>query len=222
MQHNPSGLAGSTPADGGNSRYCLLISPADPTIRVYDAVLNRPFLEWTGPIASELLRGGSIPNAQSDRQMAVGKAFIRSLMLAAAAAQTELDRGRPGSWEDGDLQIPKLPDRTLERRLGARELSLSGSHLCVARILFERRGEHLSEEDVTCLALLVCPSVKVETVRSCLVDLARWRIVQRVIVDEDTVVYDTETRPHLHVFDPVRRRLDDAPQRGVIAVSSGA
>ena len=221
MQHNPELLANRVIADGSDSRYRLQIEPDEPAILVYDADLKRTLFEWTGLIARDLLRSSALVSARTGSAVPVGKAFVRSLTLAATAARINLDQGRSDSKERSDLQVRKLPDRRLERRLGGRELSLSGSHLCIARILFERRGEHLSEDDVTCLALLGCPSVKLETVRSCLADLTRWRILQRVVVDEDNIFYDTETRPHLHVFDPVRRRLDDAPQRGVVAVASG-
>ena len=185
-------------------------------------------------LARHLLQADALPHsALRCADYVCDKALIRHLTLTGAAAQLALNR--LAELESADLRLRKMPplrpvrssgglsaDEHLARRLDEAGRHLPGSHLLVAKTLFARRGEHFSEADVVCLLSLECPSMRTSLIHTCLDELTAWKVIQRIVIDEENVFYDVDLRPHLHIFDPATRRLSDAPRKGVVSLGVSA
>ncbi len=223
------------PSAAGQGEYRLRVeqSPADgPRIRAEDRTSGRTLLEWRGALARHLLQSGALPlSALETADFACDKSLIRHLTLTGAAAQLALDQmAELDAAESAPRRMPRLrpvqliadlsPDERLAERLAEAGRRLPSAHLLVARTLFSKQGEHLAESDVVCLLSLDYPSMRVSLIHACLDDLTAWRVIQRIVIDEETVFYDVDMRPHLHVFDPARRELRDAPDSGVLSVGA--
>lgn len=87
---------------------------------------------------------------------------------------------------------------------------LSPTHRHVARILLQNPSHHHTSLDVQCLMAAERQPMTGQAINTCLSDLVRWNMLQRIVVDTDNVFYDVVTKPHPHVFDPVSRSLRDA------------
>ena len=64
--------------------------------------------------------------------------------------------------------------------------------------------------------------MRTSLIHACLDDLTTWKVIQRIVIDDENVFYDVDMRPHLHIFDPVTRSLVDAPRAGVVSLEASA
>lgn len=107
-----------------------------------------------------------------------------------------------------------------------RELAVAGaaagrsegviSQCAVEKTVKDRRGLHLSEDELVEICLSEYPGLTAESIRKTLLELTRQQKIQRIPVEEHLVFYDADTTAHLHLFDPTSRRLFDAPENGVL------
>ena len=84
--------------------------------------------------------------------------------------------------------------------------------------MFQYPGKHLRREDAVGITALEYPSVDTRRIESLLDDLVRWRVIQRIDVNDEHVFYDINTTPHLHVYRSQTGELDDAPDVGVLRI----
>ncbi len=222
------------------ARYHVIIAKPpgqDVILRVFDRARGCIFLDWQGVVVRHLFQSGALPTELSQTgYYACDKSFVWHLILAGTATQMALDQighvqsnlnsvlrkqlSCSAATPIGNCQrknhlstSESLPDR--HARLGVR---LAGLHKLIARMLFAHPGQHLSAEDVRCLLLVEFPSLALSDhqISTCLADLARWRVIQRIEVDAENVFFDIDTTPHLHVFDPRTRELRDANAQGIV------
>ena len=190
------------------NRYQLYVADnpgQNPSIRVYDSVLQRVLLTWNGAIAREILDAGFLPYCvRAAGCHGCDKNLVKELTMSAAAISMLLDRGQQ--------------DCRLRRRLEDLDLRLPASHHRVAATLFAYPDRHLGHEELICLLTLRDPAVYRGRVERELDDLVAWNVIQRITVSQDKVFYDINTSPHLHVFDAACDELRDAPTDGVIQV----
>ena len=198
------------------SRYCIDISGfsgPEPLILVSDRLRRRTILEWQGSVARQLLDSHALPLARlRDGRHDCDKALMQRLAMAGAAAISRL------SQPEGTRQAASTTGET------AGDISTTGNsrvalHGCVERLLAEFPKQHLAEEDIVCLMHFRLPCVSEDQVRTALNDLTNWRRLQRISVPGGSVHYDTDTRPHLHVYDCRTRQLRDAPSHGVLRLT---
>ena len=178
---------------------------------VYDLRRNAVVVTWRGELARRLL-ASDIVRRRPEGAAGMGpcdKRFVEELTLAATRIQMERH----------DEPERRRESTMLRRRIAALGLRLPAPHSRIADIMYQRPGQHLSNEDLICLAQLAFPCIDAEQVVSLLDELVRWRLVQRIEVDAGNVFYDIDTRPHLHVFCPRSRELHDAPGNGVVCAS---
>ena len=175
------------------------------SVRIYDRIRCLDIAVWTGEAARRIMAAGILPAElhRSGRYLA-GKSFIWHLMLASAAVTADLAN---------DYSKP------LDERLAELGIELRGAKARVAVTLFDYPGQHLSRSEVQCLIGLGCPAAATR-VPEYLDELVALRVISEIVVDEDNIFYDIDTRPHLHIFDPIRRELLDAPADGVVRISS--
>ena len=193
------------PDHGASRRYRVVVSDSQgprPAIRVYDRGLARVLVKWTGDTAGRLLESGTFTRLLRGRQDC-DKQMVRKLTLAAAA------------MDMAPARSVRTTDR-LRQRLENLDAQISSQHARVAEVLFDYPEHHFSREDVICLLGLRRLCFDRKRIEACLDDLVSWRVVQRVEVDVDTVFFDINTEPHLHLFCPQRRELTDAPSSGVV------
>lgn len=200
------------PARGAKDRYRVVVSNADDcdvTVRVYDLKGRRIVGSWRGELARRLMDSDvlgysclSCPVEECDKRS------VRELMLVAAGIQMELERCPLAGKKSDPLGI----------RLRELRLSLPAFHERIAALVFGLPGQHLSDNDVHCLTQFRYPSIDDEKTATVLDDLVRWRVLQRVCAGENGVFYDTDTRPHLHVYCARSGELRDAPASGVLQV----
>ena len=220
-----------------NDRHRLIVeqSPARVVrVRIEDRTNGRTLLEWSGALARHLLQSGALPQAAFRRaDYDCDKALIRHLTLTGAAAQlavdqiAELDAAGERPRQERRLRPVRSagdlsPVEQMKERLDETGRYLPGPHQLVARTLFSRRGEHFSEPEVVCLLSLECPSMRTSLIQACLDDLTTWKVIQRIVIDDENVFYDVDMRPHLHIFDPATRSLIDAPRAGVVSLEASA
>lgn len=195
----------ATPPRVDTERYRLLVTchaEAETAIHVYDRQLRRVILKWRGAVARGLLRTNILrPEQRSSGSHDCDKSLIRKLTIAASRIRIRLQRR--GS---------------LDSRLDELHRDIPLFHRRIALMLFDHPGHHFSEQEIVCLLLLEFPFVGGERIAASLRDLARWRIIQCVEIDEHTRFYDIDTRPHLHVYCPRANELRDAPTDGVVRV----
>lgn len=168
-------------------------------IRIFDRERKQDVVTWRGDIARKLLAVGALPADRNSRILADKSAVWHLVLAAAAYASNE------------ESETPPLLAERLER-LG---VELTGAETRLARLLFEYPEQHLSLDDIVCLFALRYPATS-HRVAELLERLARDGVVQKIIIDPDTVFFDLDTRPHVHVFDRRTRQLVDAPKQGVI------
>ena len=168
-------------------------------VRIFDLEQQRDLVTWQGEVARYLLASGALPFGYASR-FRTNKSTVWHLVLVAAAVTA-----------NEELETPPLLAERLER-LG---LELTGAETRLARLLFEYPGQHLSEDDIICLCSLRYPATG-HCVPELLERLANAGVIQKIAIDRDTVFFDLDTRPHVHVFDRRTRQLFDAPAEGVI------
>lgn len=190
-------------------RYQLFVSnqPGDAVaIRVYDSMLKRIIVKWQGEVARQLLESEVLPcDGKAFGCRRCDKALIRKLTLTAAAIVAAID-------------TEQSADR-LRRRMHDLDIGLTPFHSHIARLLFAYPERHFAHEEVICLLTLQNPSVNQKRIANHLDDLVRWHVIQRIDVGRAHVFYDTNTRPHLHVYCPQAHELHDAPDEGVLRVA---
>lgn len=182
-----------------------------PSVSINDLWRNRQVAAWDGYTADRLLESDAIPVAHRRGGIySCNKETVRRMLLAAAAhCLPEVD---------ADLRLVSLNRRRLRRHREGR----SGLHNRVLDLLFGYPSQHFSEQDILCIMALECPSVSAQRVFRCLRDIVDWRLVQRITIDQHNVFFDINTTPHLHVFDPGRRVLLDAPSTGFVTAQAQA
>ncbi len=200
------------PVGGATARYRVIVSNSAEcgvTVRVHDVKRRRIVGSWRGEQAQRLIESDvlgcdclSCPVKECDKRC------VRELMLVAAGIQMELEQRRLSDT---------MTDR-LTHRLGELEVRLPPFHERIAVLLFGEPGQHLSDSDVHCLTHFRYPFIDDEKTATVLDDLVRWRVLQRIDAGENGVFYDTETRPHLHVYCTRSGELRDAPASGVLQV----
>ena len=168
-------------------------------VRIFDLEQQQELVTWQGDVARYLLATGALPNGNTSRFRA-NKSTVWHLVLVAAAFST-----------NEELETPPL----LAERLEQLGVALTGAETRLARLLFEYPEQHLSRDDVICLCSLRYPGTS-HCVPELLERLVNVGIVQRIVIDQDTVFFDLDTRPHVHVYDRRSGQLFDAPTEGVI------
>ena len=181
------------------------------SVEISDLRRRRRFARWEGNLADRILMSDAFPAAH--RRSGVfrcDKDSVQQLMLAAAATCMPA--------VDQEARLVDLNRRRLRRDRNGR----SSLHNRILDILFSYPGQHFSEQDILCIMTLQFPCIGTRRVSGCLRDFVLWRLVQRIEVDEHNVFYDINTTPHLHVYDPDRRLLLDAPESGVVTARISA
>ena len=201
----------STVSDGrAKDRFQVHVSCEEPaSIAISDLWRNRQVAAWRGKTADRILRSRAIPTAsRRGGKYYCDKHSVRQLFIAAAAlCLPEVD---------ADLQLVYLNQHRIRRDRKGRY----GLHDRILELLFAYPGHHFSEQDVLCITALQYPCVTSRHVSRCLRDIVDWRLVQRIEIDAANVFFDIDTTPHLHVFDPEKRVLLDAPSTGVVTASA--
>jgi Fur family iron response transcriptional regulator len=115
-----------------------------------------------------------------------------------------------------DPQAPEAAD--VERRLRALGMIPTRQRLEIARLLLER-PQHLSAEQLLArLRERGSRGVSKATVYNTLGLFARVGLVREVIADPTRIFYDSNTRPHHHLFDEDTGELTDLDP-GVVDVT---
>lgn len=157
------------------------------------------------------------------------KTFLQHLALAAASAQMALDCGaatrgtavrRPATSTGAMKPLATPRWSRLDARLRRLDTTLGGPLKYVARLLFSHPGQHFSTADVCCLLAMQGLPVANRDVGGWLDELASRGITQRIDVSADSVFYDTDTRPHVHIYNHETGELRDATVHGVITSES--
>lgn len=180
-----------------------------PLIAITDLWRNRQVAAWHGKTADRIRQSGVIPPASRPGvAYHCSKRAVRELFMAAAAVcLPEVDAG---------LQLVYLNQHRIRRDRKGR----SCLHDRILELLFSYPGHHFSEQDILCITALHYPSVTAQRVSRCLRDIVDWRLVQRIEIDAANVFFDTDTTPHLHVYDPDKRELLDAPTAGFVTAAA--
>lgn len=207
-----SSQADPQPARRITARYRLVVSNpegCEVNVRIYDLQRRRIVRSWRGELARRLL-DADVPGYRclSCPVQDCDKRCVRELMLVAAGIQMELERYPIAATVD-----------PLQHRLLELDVRLPAFHRRIAALLFGLPGKHLSDTDVHCLTQCRYPFIDDEKTATILDDLVRWRILQRIDAGANGVFYDTDTRPHLHVYCTQSGELRDAPASGVLQVA---
>ena len=191
-------------------RFRLLVdngSLGPTTLEVVDRGAQHRLAQWRGPIAKRLLESAALPRLfKQSGTHECDKAFVQQLMLAAAV----IDLPREITCARRCGPIPCRDRRDDDGR--------SVLHIRLVQMLNAHPGHHFSQDDIVCLTLLENPALNASRIILHLDDIVRWRLVQRIRIDDDHVFYDLDTRPHLHVYDTRRRILMDAPDKGCLKI----
>ena len=172
------------PAKAAKARYRLVVMDCPdtgPRIQVVDCDRGCRMFDWQGDVARYLLHSGEFERLGTARNGCYPCDKQTVWHLALAAAAA--------------------------RSVIAR---LSPMHQRVTHALFSNVNHHHTADDVLSLLAVENHTISAEDVGTCLGDLVREKIIQRIAVDTDNVFYDVDTRPHRHSFDPANRRLYDA------------
>ena len=204
------------------NRYRLFITARGSnaaTLSVHDHNQRFPVLEWRGTFARRLLDSDPLPpRALTNGAYDLDKSDIQQLALAAVSiAMNSRMNARPHDNYKA-AEVCTRAERNLSVRLKRLCIRIPVFHMRVARLLFQYPGKHLLKEDAVGITELQYPSVDTHRIESLLDDLARWRVIQRIEVDDQHVFYDIDTTPHLHVYRSQTGALDDAPDTGVLRI----
>lgn len=202
-------------------RYRLKIERAPiPRLRVVDASDGTEFVHWQGAVARRLLSCGLLPaTLAAGVECSVCKDLVKRLAMLAASedikAQTALLCERKSTPVANQRQLRRrfCP---LERRLRRLDVRLTCEQHTIAELLFRHAGEHLTQDEVTCLLNLQDTPVTNERTVALLSELAAMRVIQALPVSDGPTFYDIDTRPHLHIYNRERNTLHDAAVHGII------
>lgn len=213
------------------ARYRITVAREHPIcITATDCRTGARICGWRGEVAAQLLDCGLLPPARGTvASCEADKAFVQDLALAAASAQMALDSAAPApataarrreAPTDTPMSLTGERWSRLEARLRRLDTTLVGPLRLVARLLFSHPGQHFSPADVCCLLAMRGLPVSSRDVGTWLDELAARCITQRIDVGSDRVFYDTDTRPHVHIYDQETEELHDATVQGVIRSGS--
>jgi Fe2+ or Zn2+ uptake regulation protein len=194
------------------SRFRLRIDGERPrarSVRVFDNDFGRDILHWHGPLADELVRTQALSNEQ-----ALSKEDIRRLALAAAVTHRRL--GDASSRIVGQRSAALIA--VVERAI-ALGITVEPDYLRVAELLFRYPGQHWLLDDVVALALAEHVAADAGRILNAATRLVETGLVRAIDVDGLRFL-DIDTRPHAHVFCEETRQLFDAPEDGVIRVTT--
>ncbi len=188
-------------------RYLLCLDnlPGLERIEIFDTDTGSPCIVWQGRLARELLHSNYLGyTGLGSKVLPCSKTLVWHLALAAAGINVALERQ------------PKTDLCQLHSRLTRLGLELPNPHRHIALTLFEQSNVHFSHEELLCLFELESPFLSNARCTDCLSDLVAWQVIQKIEVAKVGVFYDSNTEPHLHVFDELTGTLYDAPLQGVI------
>jgi len=106
-------------------------------------------------------------------------------------------------------------DRLIERAV-ERGATLNDLELAVGNVLFHNEGRHLDDRRVRAILAAGGLDVSPRLARQALDALADRGIVQPIDVGDGLRFYDTDLRPHPHVWDPATGELRDADRSVVL------
>jgi len=107
-----------------------------------------------------------------------------------------------------------LDSAALTALLRRHDIGVTRQRIAVAQVLFERR-QHLCAEAVLARARARNARVSRATVYNTLKLFVDHGLLSEVIVDPSRIFFDTEIRPHYHVFDASTGKLADIPAEGI-------
>ena len=188
--------------------------------RAYDRSERCVVFEWQGRMTHSPFVPDRIPRELVEPGVHVcSKATLRHLILAATAAQLVHEescstRGvTKHPWE-------AAANERLSRRAGEINCWPRGVHRTVALALFAHEEAHLRAADVLVLLLADGFFVCLPQVQACLSDLVAAGLIQSIVVKPGFEFYDTNTRPHPHIYDPDTDSLWDIHPRGVLQLGT--
>ncbi|MEM7432981.1 MAG: hypothetical protein AAF351_13760 [Pseudomonadota bacterium] len=194
----------------GPFRLRVVVSADQGTfVQIDDIRRNRPIASWRGSIAERLRRAIPLPAvADPIGGYRCDKEYVQALMVHAAALSEAAKCGAP------DL------DEVSQRRWHRTRPLRAPLHNRILQTMLDHPGHHFLRDELVCLLLLTFPCIDIEAIDEHLDDIVDWGLAQRIEIDAEHVFFDTNTAPHLHLFNPETRVLIDAPNRGVVAVNS--
>lgn len=189
-----------------SDRYSIVTSGPtgfDGSMEIVDRHTGQTLFDWSGPGMVELRSRHPVLKACStNRELRCSKAFVRRLALSKTAI--DLARSKPVANRGAEPSSVRVcrPDPACGY---------------LALLLRSRPGVHYTLDDVCSLLALKghCPEAR--SVLALLEKLCRQGQLQRIAAAPGRVFYDCDTRPHLHIYDPDRNELCDAPATGVIS-----
>lgn len=189
--------------DGACQRYRVRMfksAAGEWSLVAIDTCSDREVLSWVGFRLGRLLEAHPTLWAATERRaLYCSKAYIRRLAMDKAALDMAMEpEQRPATDR---LTVATSPDRD-ERVL--------------LRLLKSHCGQHYTADDVLCLLTLNGYRLTEARASRLLAALAAKGELQEIRLSDGRVFFDCDTRPHLHIFDPVRNELFDAPESGVI------
>ncbi|MEM7278266.1 MAG: hypothetical protein AAF385_09085 [Pseudomonadota bacterium] len=201
----PRAAATKDPSSRRRYLLCLDNLPGLERIEILDTDTGGTSIVWQGRLARELLDSNYLGcTGLGSKVLPCSKTMVWHLALAAAGINVALRRQR------------KTDLCQLHTRLTHLGLDLPNPHRHIALTLFEQSNVHFSHEELLCLFELESPFLSNARCTDCLSDLVTWRVIQKIEVAKVGVFYDSNTEPHLHVFDEQTGTLYDAPPQGVI------
>lgn len=92
--------------------------------------------------------------------------------------------------------------------LRQRSITPTRQRLEIAHFLFQKQ-QHLSAEHILDSVNAVCNTVSRATVYNTMALFARKGLIREVLVDRERIFYDTNTRPHHHIYNMDTGELSD-------------
>ena len=187
-------------AERGDYRVSLFRSGESGwSLKVEDRRSGRVVIDWKGGILRGLIDKHPVLASYSGRRsLDCSKDFIRRLVMTKAAL--ELGEFFESGRETTRFSKPDLSDA------------------CLADLLRSRPGVHYTLDDVSCLMALEGYCASTEAIERVLGRLCDEGQLQRIDAAPGRLFYDCDPRPHLHIYDPARDELRDAPDSGVLSV----
>lgn len=204
------------------TQYSLVVqerSRGCKRFRAYDRSEQCVVFEWQGKMTHFPPVPDQVPRELFEPGVHLcDKTTLRHLILAATAAQLVQEEGCAGRATTHPWEAAALA--RLSIRAGEVQYWPGGLHRQVALALFDHEDMHLRAKDVLLLLLADGFSVCLSRVKTCLADLVAGGLIQCVIVKPGFEFYDTDTRPHPHVYDPDTGSLWDIHPTGVLQLGA--